>query len=48
MNLCLSYAAHDRDGDHLLEFMEDAHGIRWERCLDCGELFQTFSDTQGG
>jgi len=36
------------DGEHRLEFQEDAHGVVTWRCLNCGETIHQYSDTQGG
>lgn len=33
---------------HKWEFMEDAHGMLWKRCVNCGEPRYEYQDTQGG
>ena len=48
MSYCQAYAAQFRYGEHRPEFVEDKDGLRWERCLDCGEMLPSYSDTQGG
>lgn len=48
MGLCQAWAAQYRDGEHRLEFFEEKGGIRWDRCLDCGEMLQMYIDGIGG
>ena len=45
---CQSYAAQYRDGEHRPEYTEEKGGIRWDRCLDCGEMLPMYIDSQGG
>lgn len=48
MGLCQAWAAQYRDGEHRPEFFEEKGGIRWDRCLDCGEMLTMYIDSQGG
>ena len=37
-----------KEDTHRPEFVEDAHGLIWWRCLTCGETRLEFTDNQGG
>lgn len=44
---CLSAIA--KDGNHVGEYFETAHGEVWERCINCGTLFFVrYHDTGSG
>jgi hypothetical protein len=33
---------------HRVEYVEDINGLTWYRCLDCGESYPIYKDTNGG
>lgn len=32
---------------HRIEYLEDAHGITWWKCIECDEMYQVYSEHHG-